>query len=420
MENEKIKNIPKSSGVYIFKDNEEKIIYIGKAKNLRKRISTYFIRQKNDWKIQELIKEHTFIEHIITKTETEAFLLEAQLIKKFQPKYNVLLKSGNPFVYIVITNEEIPKLKLETKRKKKAIHFGPFLYKRKVRTVYEYLLRTFRLSTCSKKIDQGCLNYHIGKCAGSCLKTFDINEYKMRLEITKQLLNGNYESCRDMIKNQISQLNKNLEFEKSKHLKEYLENLETIFQTLKSGFSETKYTKDVALITTSIKYKIENPIKALEDLQILLNLDKKPKSIDCFDISNFQSSYIVGSCIRFTHGIPDKQNFRRFKIKTISNQNDYAALQEIVKRRYKNPLDFPDIILIDGGKGQLNSIKNNVPIPCLGLAKREELLYLPNQDKPIKLDLHSKIGQILIALRDYAHHFAISYHKKIRNKNLIS
>lgn len=421
MDKENLKKIPTLAGIYVFKDANSVIIYIGKAKNLYKRVISYFNRQNTDWKVQELIKEHKTIEHIITKNETEALLLEAQLIKKFKPKYNVLLKSGHPFVYIVITKETLPKIKLVSSKKLKGNYFGPFLVKRKARAVYEYLVRSLRLNLCNQKIAQGCLDYHLGRCVGNCLANFNQAEYEIRLNIAANMLDGNFSECKLVLENEIKKFNKNLEFEKSKHLNEYLQNLEVIFETLKTRFTETKYNKDITVLTTPTQYKITKPLMALEELQMLLKLDKKPVSIDCFDISHFQSSYLVGSCIRFTYGIPDKNNFRRFKIKTLKEQNDYEALQEVVSRRYKDPAHVPDIILIDGGKGQLNAIKNLVPqVPCISLAKREEILFTQNTPEGIQLDIKTNMGQLLIALRDYAHHFAISYHKLLRSKNNFS
>jgi excinuclease ABC subunit C len=156
-------------------------------------------------------------------------------------------------------------------------------------------------------------------------------------------------------------------------------------------------------------------------LQKLLELPERPETIDCFDISHFQSSYLVGSCIRFKDGLPDKNNFRRFRIKTLTQQNDYAALQEIVSRRYKNPADAPHIVLIDGGKGQLSSVQQLFPgLLCISLAKREELLHTPLHPEGIHLDIQTPLGQLLIYLRDYAHHFAISYHRLLRTKNFTS
>lgn len=419
MSKEILKTLPKLPGIYVFKGADNQIIYVGKAKSIVKRVSQYFARQHIDWKVQELIKEHTTIEHIITNSETEALLLEAQLIKKFKPKYNVLLKSGNPFAYILITESDLPTIKVVLNKKSKGVYFGPFLGKQKVRRVFEYLMRIFKLKICSGKVQNGCLDFHLGRCAGNCTEIFNKSEYLTRLQVAQNLLEGNFEASQELLKESIKLHNKKFEFEKSKHLTEYLENLSMIFESLKTRFSETKYKTDVNIITTDLKYKVENPLLALQDLQFLLNLPKKPKSIDCFDISHFQSSYLVGSCVRFTHGIPDKNNFRRFKIKTLDTQNDYAALQEIVTRRYRNPSNLPDVILIDGGKGQLNAIKDLFAVPILSLAKREETVYFEGCPNGYKLDIQTPLGQLLIALRDYTHHFAISYHKLLRKKGIV-
>lgn len=412
-----VKKLPTLSGIYVFKDKNGGIIYIGKAKNLRQRVSSYFNKQTEDWKVQELVKEHATIEHIITKNEIEALLLEAQLIKTYKPKYNVLLKSGNPFLYILVSTDKLPELKLVRTKKEKGSYFGPFLQKHKARSVYEFLLRTLRLRLCSASIEQGCLEYHMNKCAGNCLSSFNKEAYLTRLTFAQRLLEGNYEACESFLKEEIQKHNRSLEFEVSKNLSKYLYSLESIFATLKTGFTETKYAKDISVVTTHIAYKAEQPLEALSELQALLGIQYPIESIDCFDISHFQSSFIVGSSIRFTHGIPDKNQFRRFKIKSLIEQNDYAALQEIVQRRYKNLNDIPDVILIDGGKGQLNAVQEVFPKAlCISLAKKEELLFTPRHPQGIHLSLHTAAGKLLIALRDYAHHFAVSYHKTLRSK----
>ena len=415
---EYIKKLPKLPGIYVFKDKDSGIIYIGKAKSLHSRVISYFRRQNDDWKVQELIKEHAIVEYILTKNEIEALLLEAQLIRTFKPKYNVLLKNTNPFVYLMISAEELPQLKLVRIKKEKGTYFGPFLYKQKASRVYEYLMRTLRLRLCSTKIGQGCLDYHLGRCAGNCLATFNREEYIVRIEFAQRLLEGNYKACEKLLIEQIKEYNRKMEFEKSRNLSSYLDDLIVIFETLKTGFSEKKYVKDITEIVSSLRKQIERPLNALEELKTLLCLDKTPRSIDCFDISHFQSSHLVGSCIRFTHGMPDKNKFRRFKIKSLTEQNDYAALQEIVQRRYRDPQELPDIIMIDGGKGQLNAIKELFPSTmCISLAKKEEILFTPLHPEGIPLDLLSNLGQILIYLRDYTHHFAVSYHKVLRSKN---
>lgn len=415
---EYIKKLPKLPGIYVFKNKEHGIIYIGKAKSLHSRVISYF-RQQDDWKVQELIKEHALVEYILTKNEIEALLLEAQLIRTFKPKYNVLLKNSNPFSYLLITQAAVPELKIVRVKKEKGVYFGPFLYAQKARRVYEYITRILRLRLCKTRIAQGCLDFHMGRCAGNCLSTFSNPDYIIRISLAQNMLEGNFAASEKLLMSTIQEYNKNMEFEKSRNLSGYLADLEVIFATLKTGFSETKYVKDIAAMILPIQKKLERPVQALKELQELLQLDHVPETIDCFDISHFQSSALVGSSIRFLHGMPDKNKFRRFKIKTLIEQNDYAALREIVSRRYRNPEDLPDVIFIDGGKGQLNAVKDLFPkVPFISLAKKEEILYTPHLHEGIHLDPHSCLGQMLMQLRDYAHHFAVSYHKVVRSKNL--
>lgn len=424
MENKNIQNIPKTAGVYFFKDQENNIIYIGKSKNLSKRVASYFPKQNIDWKVKDLIQEHKSIEHIATKNEIEALLLEAYLIRYFKPKYNVLLKGGNPFLYICITQEKNKDSKIILARTKshKGTYFGPFLYKQKARYVYNYLIKTFKLKQCSGKIKNGCLNFHLGNCAGNCVGKFNSQDYLKKLELIKKIFKSSYKDTQKYILDQIKNYNNNLEFEKAKNLNNYLENLEDIINVVKSGFKETKYIKEITVITSKAYQNIKETANALEELKERLNLEKEPITIDCFDISHFQSNYIVGSCVRFSYGIPEKNLFRRFKIKTLNQQNDYEALKEIVLRRYKNLEDLPDLVLIDGGKGQLSSIESlNLPIKCLlSLAKKEEIIYSKNlnNNKGLKLNLKNNMGKLLISIRDYAHHFAISYHRLLRKKYL--
>jgi len=418
---ERIKNIPLLPGIYIFKNQAAEIIYIGKAKSLRKRVSSYFIKQANDWKVSALISDHATIDYIVTHSELEANLLEAQLIKEYQPKYNTLLKSGDPFLYILFSDDEagIPSLSLVRIKKKRGIHFGPFMHKRQARSAYDYLVRTFKLYRCTYKVAAGCLDFHLGRCAGTCRNEFDAPEYRTRMELARQALEGNAPAFLQIIQQQIRHYSQQLEFEKAQHLTEYVQNLDTIFATLKAKFTEKKYAKEIAHATISPDAHLVPALapEALKDLGQLLRLAQVPRTIDCFDISHFQSSYMVGSCIRFTDGVPERNKFRRFKINTLTQQNDYAALQEVITRRYRNPADIPDVILIDGGKGQLSAARQVLPeATIVSLAKREETLYGPLFMEGKVLDLHTALGQLLIAMRDYAHHFAVSYHQLLRKK----
>lgn len=403
-------------GVYIFKDPVGSVIYVGKAKDLKKRVSSYFQHTDTDSKIHHLIKEHATVDYIQTINETEALIVEAQFIRQFQPKYNVLLKSGSPFLYFEITNDAVPKLNLVKEiTKKQYTYFGPFLYKVKTRQVYEFLLRRFKLKICSHKLTHGCLDYHLGKCAGTCLKNFDLADYLLRLELVKKLLTGNFEETKRFLLEQIKIYNQKYEFEKSKNINQYIENLASIFEVLDLDFSEEEVEKLAK--QTREKNQATIFVKGAEELKATLNLSSIPRSIDCFDISHIQGKWIVGSCIRFTDGIPDKKNFRKFKIQTLINQDDYAALREIVARRYRDPKNLPDVVLIDGGKGQLNAVKDLFPqTPFISIAKKEETLFISDVPLGIKLNLQSNLARLLIALRDYAHHFAISYHKTFRGK----
>lgn len=412
-------NLSEKPGIYVFKNGHGSVIYIGKAKVLKKRVQSYFSKSSNDWKVNALVNEIASVETIQTTSEHEALLLEAQLISKYKPKYNVLLKSGQPFLYILFTQDEIPRMVLVRNKKIKGTYFGPFLQKSHARGAYNYLLRTFALEWCNSKVEQGCLRYHLGLCVGSCRPSFDLEGYRFRLQLAQQLLKGKFNESLTDIKERIAYCNKHLLFEQSKNLTRYLHDLETIFNTLKTKFSATRYDEEIALVTTPVVAPKEPNYELADEFQQLLKTEHPIRSIDCFDVSHFQSSYLVGSCIRFVDGLPDKNNFRRFKIKTLSQQNDYAALQEIVSRRYAHD-PLPDLIIIDGGKGQLSAAKMVLPpsATVISLAKREERLFIDTASEGIVLDIHSPIGKLCIALRDYAHHFAISYHRLVRKKSL--
>lgn len=412
--------LPALPGVYLFKDKNNQIIYIGKAKNLYKRVQSYFRNQKTDWKVAQLIEEHDMVDHIVTHSESDALLLEAQLISDYKPKFNVLLKSGQPFVYILFTQTEgqLPLMQVVRNKNKKGSYFGPFLHKTDARAVADYLVRTFQLKYCNKTIENGCLDYHLGNCAGTCRKNFDTSAYRMRFELAQDVLKEKDTVFLKKLAQQIAANNAALEFEKAAALSSYIKNFEVIFATIKAKYHDKKYALEVeqAVVAPVVQ---EDTLPALEELQKLLGLAKLPRTIDCFDISHFQSTHIVGSCIRFTDGKKDPKNFRRFLIKSLKQQNDYAALQEIVLRRYRDRTELPDVIFIDGGKGQRNAIKQFFPeVICVSLAKREELLITDTHPEGVPLDLQTPMGRLMIALRDYAHHFAVSYHRLRRKSNV--
>ena len=410
-----VDKLPKLSGIYMFR-NCSKLLYIGKAKSIKDRVRTYFLNAITDWKIDYLLKEADSITFVVTKNEQEAILLEAQLIRDQKPKYNVLLKDGQPFVYYLITNNEIPKFEIVRNRTKKGYYIGPFFSKQHARRIHNYLVREFQLKLCNKKIETGCLDFHMGSCAGFCKINFDIENYKFRLELVKNLLEDNLDQFKISIESKVSEFNQQMEYEKAAHVYKYLENLSSVMKILNINFSYGNYADSVAYKASSLSDQNIKRADISTYLKEFLKLDFVPSVIDCFDISHFQGKWIVGSCVRFKDGKADKSGFRKFKIKTLTDQNDYEALKEIVSRRYRDKENLPDLVFIDGGKGQLSSVKSIISdVECISLAKKEEILFSSSFPNGIKLDLKSDISKLLIGIRDYAHHFAISYHRNKRS-----
>lgn len=434
MDKTKIRNLPRTPGVYLFKNKAQEVIYIGKAKVLRSRVSSYFKKTKED-RIIALVHEIADVSVIATKNEAEALLLEAQLVSQHQPHFNVLLKDGQPFVYLLFTEPTplkkktagresfdltLPSLEIVRNKKKKGTYFGPFILKGSARRVHTYLMRTFRLKLCNKKIAAGCLDYHLELCPGNCMGTFDPEAHLFRLSLARQALEGDHKAFVKSIKEQVAIYSKKFLFERARELQGYLLNFEQIFSVIRTRYHERKYESEEAIATAPVKYKPAPQPEVAAALQKLLKLPIAPRTIDCFDISHFQSQAIVGSCIRFEDGVPVKDKFRRFMIRTLTQQHDYAALAEVVLRRYRDGKDLPDLILIDGGKGQLSAAMAVLPPTalCVSLAKREEIVYGITIPEGVRLNVKTEAGRLLMALRDYAHHFAVSYHKVRRSKNL--
>lgn len=421
--------LPTTSGIYFFKDAQGEVIYIGKAKNIRRRVASYFQKQPADVKTAQLMQKQTEVGFVPTRTEIEALLLEAALIKAFQPEFNIELKEGAPLIYLVITTlpkQDLPTLSVvregalcpKRSSSSETYCFGPFIKRGDARTLHEYLIRTFRIFVCGKHIPNGCLDYHLGRCAGSCRPDFDRAGYLTRLKLAQAVLEGNYRTFVATITAEIEAQNTRLAFERSRELHQILQSAESVFATLKSGVSQATYIRHAVEIMRPEQLSEAEYDNAAHALQKLLDLPIAPVSIDCFDISHFQGAALVGACVRFVNGKPAPDKFRRFKIKTLTQQNDYAALQEIVQRRYAVG-DLPDLVLIDGGKGQRNAIAPLIaPTPCVSLAKKEELLISALHPNGIPLDVKTTAGKLLINLRNHTHHFAISYHRLRRSKNL--
>lgn len=414
--------LPDTPGVYFFKNSAGDVIYIGKAGSLKNRVASYFLPVKSgDWKKEALLDEYHTLDYLSTNTELEAALLEAELIQQKRPKYNVLMRDGQPFLYVLFTKEALPRMELVRNQTTKGHYYGPFLHKQKARMAYNFLLKHFRLKLCNKKIPNGCLDYHLGLCAGTCLTNFDQEAYVFRLRLAESVLANDHDVFIAAIKGKMETHNAAFEFEKSRQLYEYMTNFNTLFTTIQAAMNYQSPTEDETLSTLPALSGRDQSDLA-HTLKELVGSPEGIHKIDCFDISHFQSKHMVGSCVRFVDGVARPRDFRHFIIKTLTIQNDYSALQEIIGRRYRDPNDFPDLILIDGGKGQLSAARAVLPphIPTASLAKREERLYTTVHPEGVLLTSKTLWGKTLIALRDYTHHFAINFHRKRRSKKIVS
>lgn len=408
---QKPQQIPKKPGVYIFKNDDHEIIYIGKAKSLFARITSYFNNPEDD-KVSMIFGEATDLETIPVNSEIEALYLEAELIKKYQPKFNVLLKEGNPFIFIYFSNTKLPTLSVVRTKTKQGTYVGPFLTKKAAQGVYNFLMKTFQLKICKKKMPNGCLEYHIGICSGSCIVDFDPSYYIARFKLAKYLATKDPRAAIAHIDEEIKKASKSMLFERAQQLSEYKKNFEHFAYTL---------DKLASMPSKQKKASTQKNISLLLALQKRLHLQHIPYVIDCFDISHIQGLAIVGSCIRYVNAEPEPTAFRHFQIKSLQSQNDYAALIEIVQRRYKTKTNYPNLIIVDGGKGQISSIKPFIgPAELVGLAKREETIISADFKKEIILSKENAEDLLILQIRDKTHNFAVSYHRKKRSELLHS
>lgn len=408
-------SFPKEPGIYIFKDEYNDFLYIGKAKNLEKRIHSYNTDKQVDWKIESLLKKAIIIEWIVCKNEKEALFLEAKLISEHKPLFNRLLVSTNPFTYIVFTEEKntLPKITITRyyKKKEKTRIIGPFLTKKEAISLYQNIIQLFNLAICNKNIPHGCLAYHIGKCAGSCLEKFDIKMYKKRFDFAiESLLNS--EKFEKKITEEIKKATKKFDFI-------FLEELITYQTEFKNAIALQKdfynFNEQEIIERTLLDFTIKKDIleQGLKNLQLLLELSFLPNTVDCIDISHFQGHAVVGSCIRFTNGIFDKSGSKSYKLPYEQN-NDYHNLLLLIELHYLTEnFILPDILLIDGGKGQLNTVKKlHLKTELIALAKKEERLFTLKKKEEIALTPKEPLGILLLSLRNMTHNAAIKLHSK--------
>lgn len=533
-----IKSLPNSPGVYQYYDQSDQLLYVGKAKNLKKRVSSYFTKHHENGKTRVLVKKIATIKHIVVETETDALLLENNLIKKYQPRYNVLLKDDKTYPWICIKKEAFPRVFLTRNLwKDGSEYFGPYTSVKTVRALLSLIKELYPLRSCAYNLSPDniankkykvCLEYHIKNCKGACEGLQQVEDYDQDVKEIRNIIKGHFKSSLKRFEKLMYDFSERAEFEEAHKIKEKIELLSNyqakstvvhpsitnvdIFSIISDeSFAYVNFLKitNGAIIqshTVEIKKKLDEDDKSLLELAIIeirdrfnstsveiftpfkvdigdivkvtvpkqgdkrrivelslrnakyfrqerfkqiqiidpdrhtkrimsqmqkdLRLKQEPRHIECFDNSNIQGSHPVAACVVFKNGKPDKKEYRHFNIKTVEGPDDYASMEEVVHRRYKRLLeeerDLPQLIVIDGGKGQLSSALKSLDvlglrgkIAIIGIAKRLEEIYYPGDAIPLYLDKKSESLKIIQQLRNEAHRFGITHHRNKRSKGAI-
>ena len=531
-----VNNLPNNPGVYQFLNSDNVIIYVGKAKSLKKRVKSYFKQNHKDRKTNSLVKNIYNVKHIVVKTESDALLLENSLIKKFQPKYNILLKDDKSYPWICIKKERFPRVFYTRKMiKDGSDYFGPYTSLRVVKTILSIISSLYKLRTCSydlneKKVEDKkykvCLEFHIGNCLGPCEDLQKEENYNQNIIEIKDILRGNFKNSLHSFKTEMKELAENLKFEEANLIKSKIQALEnyqyksTVVSPKISNVDIFSYVEDetfvyvnflqislgsivrsfnleikskidegikkileLAAIEIRLKFKSNSPIvyspiaielgenikieipkigdkrkildlslknaiqfkfDCLKQIKIIdperhqnrilkrlkedLSLDNTPIHIECFDNSNTQGTNPTSACVVFKNAKPSKKDYRHFNIKTVDGPDDYASMQEVVFRRYHRLLEekksLPQLIIIDGGKGQLSAalkslvdLKLENTISIIGIAKRLEEIYFVNDSTPLFLDKKSESLILIQKLRNEAHRFSLKLHRNKRSEN---
>ncbi|WP_282787390.1 excinuclease ABC subunit UvrC [Flavobacterium croceum] len=533
-----IQTLPDNPGVYQYYDKEGKILYVGKAKNLKKRVSSYFNKHHDNAKTNVLVRKIVEIKHIVVATEADALLLENNLIKKLQPRYNVLLKDDKSYPWICIKKEPFPRV-FSTRRMVKdgSEYFGPYTNFKVVHTILDLIKELYPLRTCNldlkpSNINSGkfkvCLEYHIGNCKGPCEGYETQENYEKHVIAIREILKGNFKDSLRDFKKTMQDYALEMQFEEAQKIKEKIEVLEnyqarsTVFNPKINNIDVFSIVSDEAMAyvnflqiahgaiirshTLELKKKLDETdeellelavvelrerfhltakeivvpfainlgenlkitvpqlgdkkqildlstrnakyhrLEQLKQIQIVdperhtnrimaqmmkdLRLTVEPRHIECFDNSNIQGTNPVSACVVFKDGKPSKKDYRHFNIKTVEGPNDFASMEEVVYRRYKRLLDenepLPQLIVIDGGKGQLSSALKSLEalnlrgkIAIIGIAKRLEELFYPGDSVPLYLDKKSETLKVIQHLRNEAHRFGITFHRDKRSKSAI-
>ncbi|MBI5554371.1 MAG: excinuclease ABC subunit UvrC [Elusimicrobia bacterium] len=419
---EKIKQLPDKSGVYLMKNRRGEIIYTGKATSLKKRVGSYFQGRGFTPKVQALISHIAAIDYIPTVSEKAALLLEFELIKRYRPRYNVMYRDDKSYPYLKLTiKESWPRLLVaRVIRKDGAKYYGPYpdgSYLRKiVRAVRKYFL--LRYCQPAKLPTKVCFYYHLKRCAAPCIGQVSVEQYEAVLKEVDLFLRNRPQQLLQYLDQQLAAHSKAMEYEQAKRVYQEKQFIEEILTRI-----NFRQLDPATLLKTHLPELPQQQMLPL--LQKELGLPRLPRQIEAFDISNISGQLAVGSMVAFLDGQPAKQDYRRFRIKSVAGIDDYAMLREVLQRRYRGvpgkKEKFPDLILVDGGKGQLSQAiavlkALGVSIPLASIAKREEQIFRPEQSQPLVLDRRSPALQLVRHIRDEAHRFAVSYHRLLRKK----
>lgn len=412
--------IPHKSGIYIFKDAGKNILYVGKAIDLYHRVASYFSKSFTNFKTSQMVEKIKSLETIVVESELEALILEANLIKKHKPPYNIRLTDDKDYLYIAITKGDFPQIITARKKDLRQFkyYFGPFPSSTTVKNTLKQLRRVF--PWCSNppgirnKNFRPCFYYHINLCPGACKGEILKKDYNLTINRFLNFLKGNKGQLINELEKEMAYYSKAQSFEEALKIKKIINNIEYITQPNR-----------VSLYLENKNFLEQENLKAISMLKNELNLKTLPSRIEAYDISNIQGLSASGSMVVLTNGEIDKSQYRRFKIQIGGKPNDYAMHQEIIKRRLKHPeWGIPQLILIDGGRGQARAAKQVTSsstlfreIPIFGIAKRFEWLYPPEKEV-IKLSKRNLGLRLIQKIRDESHRFAISYHRKLRSKTL--
>jgi len=515
----KTTDIPINPGVYLFKNDEGEILYVGKAKNLRSRVKNYFANIDQPPKTRKLVSKIRNIDFILVNNEVEALLLENKLIKQHTPKYNINLKDAKTYAYIALTREECPRILTSRKVSPKLESFGPYTDGYTRQDLQRLVTKVFKLRTCKNMHKRACLNYHIGNCTAPCVEKVTKEQYAEQVSNARVFLEGKFDSTVQDLESQMCQASVDQKFERALELRDQIASIRLLTQRQlvdnekrfdqdvmvfcqegdkvhiihmglrkgvlldkkefavdcqsmveqeflkafyvvnqipreillnkpcwqdneeKTALEKFLYTKKLASVMLTVPNRggdkqslVQLAEKNLQssltgnnvlfDIQKILELPKVPRVIECFDISNLGQEHVVSGMVRFTDAKPDKKNYRKFKIKTVIGQNDFASMHEVVTRRYKRLQEektaaMPDLIIIDGGPGQVNAAKTaldslNLKIPIIGLAKENEEIHQPNKQTPLQLDKNSRMMLLIRQIRDATHNFSLNYNRKRR------